>query len=568
MSIESLELLEQLRFTFGRGTARRKLALLESLRDEPLVDAEGVLRLHALLLFIAAYPDNKTVRSVVERMLDEFNDRVDLDEHRDELANSGIVGTEIQFPFFWFTLSQLVSRWPDQLHIDWAAFRGRRRALLDRRLAMLMPYSETLAIEEAALDTRDWIERLKGPDETDAAFVVRRFEALKAEPMPKETVFEEMDIPFIFRPGANTPSATRNRHDASPVVYQSRPPERSRNTFRDELERPPAKPRSVGRREARKLSDMALTLMVTRLRDLDSFVHGREDDVRVVDYPQGFQLVCIGARPERRQMIDAAYGFLMLRNGVLIGYVLSAALFGSAEVAYNVSPEFRGAEAAHLYARCLHAVRHMFGAETFMVDPYQMGHENPEGLRSGAWWFYYKLGFRPRDPRIARMAEAEHRKVREQKGYRSSLAKLNRLSSVNMYMHLGEPRDDVIGEFARENVGLHIVRYLADRFGADRERGVARCAHEVAELTEMKAGDLDPGERLALDRWAPLVRVLPDVKEWSATDRRALGRVIRAKGGRRESDFVRLFDRHEKLRRAVFDLSRQEPTGGTRAPGG
>jgi len=39
MSIESLELLEQLRFTFGRGTARRKLALLESLRDEPLVDA-------------------------------------------------------------------------------------------------------------------------------------------------------------------------------------------------------------------------------------------------------------------------------------------------------------------------------------------------------------------------------------------------------------------------------------------------------------------------------------------------------------------------------------------------
>jgi len=74
-------------------------------------------------LFIAAYPDNKTVRSVVERMLDEFNDRVDLDEHRDELANSGIVGTEIQFPFFWFTLSQLVSRWPDQLHCWTAGWR-------------------------------------------------------------------------------------------------------------------------------------------------------------------------------------------------------------------------------------------------------------------------------------------------------------------------------------------------------------------------------------------------------------------------------------------------------------
>ena len=54
-----------------------------------------------------------------------------------------------------------------------------------------------------------------------------------------------------------------------------------------------------------------------------------ENDVRIVDYPEGFQLVCIGSTPQRRQMLDAAYGFLMLRNGVLIGYVLSASLFGS-----------------------------------------------------------------------------------------------------------------------------------------------------------------------------------------------------------------------------------------------
>jgi hypothetical protein len=128
-----------------------------------------------------------------------------------------------------------------------------------------------------------------------------------------------------------------------------------------------------------------------------------------------------------------------------------------------------------------------------------------------------------------------------------------------MYMDLGEPRDDVIGEFARENVGLHIVRYVAHRFGADRERGAARCAGEVAELTGLKLRDLEPGERLALERWAPLVRVLPGVEEWSAPDRRALGRVIRAKGGRRESDFVGLFDRHARLRRAVFELSREEP---------
>ena len=38
--------------------------------------------------------------------------------------------------------------------------------------------------------------------------------------------------------------------------------------------------------------------------------------MRVLQYPEGFEFVCLGTVPERRQMLDAAYGFLLLRNGV------------------------------------------------------------------------------------------------------------------------------------------------------------------------------------------------------------------------------------------------------------
>ena len=48
---------------------------------------------------------------------------------------------------------------------------------------------------------------------------------------------------------------------------------------------------------------------------------------------------------------------------------------------------------------------------------------------------------------------------------------------------------------------------------------------------------------------------LGDVERWPAPDRRALVDVVKAKGGRRESDFVRLFDRHRRLRRAVLRLA-------------
>jgi hypothetical protein len=62
-------------------------------------------------------------------------------------------------------------------------------------------------------------------------------------------------------------------------------------------------------------------------------------------------------------------------------------------------------------------------------------------------------------------------------------------------------------------------------------------------------------ERRAWERWSPLILILPGVKRWSARNKRALIRVVRAKGGRREAEFVRLFDRHQPLRRAVLKLT-------------
>ena len=59
-------------------------------------------------------------------------------------------------------------------------------------------------------------------------------------------------------------------------------------------------------------------------------------------------------------------------------------------------------------------------------------------------------------------------------------------------------------------------------------------------------------ERLAWQRWSPFVLALPGVQRWSAADWRAVARVLRAKGGRRESDFAALFGAHPRLVRALY----------------
>ena len=48
------------------------------------------------------------------------------------------------------------------------------------------------------------------------------------------------------------------------------------------------------------------------------------------------------------------------------------------------------------------------------------------------------------------------------------------------------------------------------------------------------------------------------VERWSREDKLALAKVARAKGGRRETDYMRLFNEHKKLRRALLKLAARD----------
>jgi hypothetical protein len=549
-----LDQLERIRLEFGGDAEVRKIALLRTLAGLVLPAAKQVLRLHDLLCFMRAYPDGRQVLVRVERMLVDFPRRRDLRRHRTALADSGIAGTVIEFRFFWPTAKWLARRWGAQLSIVWPDFDGRDQ--LEDLLPLLTHFSETPALDELAYTPRQWVTRLKGPVETDAAFLVRRFAALSMDEFARETLYDRLDPPLRLAPGPDTPSRTAAHVAQGRVVFQTAPLARARPDLEAELGRRPLSVRAVSRREGQELIDLARAAMVTRSRDLDVFSWGDPDDVRLADCGDSLQFAVIGAIPERRLLMEAVYAFLTLKNGVPIGYVLNSALYGSAEIAYNVFETWRGAEAGAIYGRVLATVRHVFGADSFTIYPYQLGEGNHEAIESGAWWFYQKLGFRPRDPDARRLMEQELKRMRSRPSHRSSAATLRRLAHANLYYHSGRARDDVIGLLPLPAAGLAVSALLVSRFGSDRERGAGVCADEAARLLGVGSRrGWSGGERLAWERWSPLVLALPGVSSWTAGERRALVEVVRAKGGRRESDFVRRFDRHRRLREALRRLT-------------
>jgi hypothetical protein len=587
--------LEALRAHFGgpeaAATAARKAELLQALARARLAGADAVLRLHEAACFLRACPDDARVLLAAGRLLSGFEARADLRAARDVLENSGVAGTDVVYPFFASTAAWLARRFADRLHVDWdagGAGAAERRALeerLDAVLPLVAHWAETPGLDEEDLGLRAWLRRMAGRD-TGAALLVGGLDRLARDAFLREYLFDQLGLWLRLSPRGTAvpareplPSRTRARWGGAPVVFQTRPLRRGRPVLPDVLRERPRRVRDLPEREGAELVTLAREAMVTRNRDLDVFAYGDPRDVRLVEWEDGLSFACIGARPERRLLLEAVYGLLTLKNGVPIGYVLYSALFGSSEIAYNVFDTWRGGEAGHVYGRVLATARHLFGSDSFTIYPYQLGDDNEEGLASGAWWFYQKLGFRPKDRATLALMERELAAMRRRPGHRTGIATLRRLARHNVYYHAGREREDVIGRLPLARVGLAVTDMLAARFGADRAAGARRCERDAAALLSAGApggprgaggGAARPAsrglppsrllagwtreERLAFTRWAPVVLVLPGVAGWPLPERRALLDVIRAKGGLRESDYVSGFDAHRRLRRAVLRL--------------
>lgn len=426
-----LRRLEATRLDYGTGQAHTKFELLRALARRSLRSPQAVASLHEHLCFLRAYPDNAAVLRSARRMLREFASRADARRYRRALIDSGIAGSDIRYPFFWATARRLAQHWPERLGIDWRQFHDRERFVAALQVLLGPGPAACRAVTLQGL--RSGLARLSGGAGRDGTFIVRRVEAMSSDDFKREKFFDAIELPLVLRAGTTTPSRTAAEYRRSPVVYRQQAPSGARPDLLGELARAPRAVRKVWRREGRVLLTLAQDAMATRARDLDAFAYGDERDVRLVDDGDGLQWAVIGMLPERRPKRKDTYGFLGLRNGVPVSYLDAHFWSGSVDTSFNVFEAFRGGEAAFIFARLLATFRLLFGTRSFALAPYQLGKDNDEALASGAWWFYYKLGFRPRNRAIQALARQELLRMRARPGYRSSTRTLARLADDYLY---------------------------------------------------------------------------------------------------------------------------------------
>lgn len=548
----ALARLERQRFHFGNAQAQAaKLDALRALARADLRSARAVRQLHELLCWMRAYPDGAPLLAEVERQLAQFHRRADLRRHREALATSGIAGTATHFRFFHAQALWLARRWPRQLVID--RRHDEPEARLARALPLLVSHSEMQSLIEAKLDGFAALDRVRDPHSTDAAFLLERIAAMPGDGFTREAFGDAIDLGFTLQAGEDTPTRTTAFFATAPRATSCSGPRRERPDLRTELARAPRHIRRLSKADGEAAVDLARAAMVLRERSLEAFSYADAGDAWLLDDGEGLAFVFIGVVPERRQTLAAMCGGLTLRHGVPIGYLQADIVGAAAALSFNTFETFRGGEAAYTFARWLAALRAFWGTTSFSIEPYQLGQHNDEALDSGAWWFYAKLGFAPRDATVRALAERERARLARRPGERSSRATLQRLAATHLCFDLDPARPEPLPP--QVALGWKVAALLGERAGADREAALERCSIETIRLLGLTSlRGFKATERQAWQRWAPLVALL-DLSRWSADERQSLAALIRAKGGRDERAHVRAVQAHIRLRHALRGLT-------------
>ncbi|MDP3773479.1 MAG: hypothetical protein Q8Q85_04365, partial [Gemmatimonadales bacterium] len=277
-----------------------------------------------------------------------------------------------------------------------------------------------------------------------------------------------------------------------------------------------------------------------REREFHVIVHANRDEVYRVDAGRGLEIYVIGlARPERLTL-ESDFGALLVKNGAPLGYGYAVLLGDRADIAINIFPTYRAGESPYVFSRFTSLFHHHFGARKFIMRRYQLGHDNPEGIEAGSFWFYHKLGFRSIDAKVRAAADVEAARLARRKGARSDAATLRRLARSDMLITSAGTPVDAFRDVEVKRVGLAVTQLIERRYGGDRTRALRDLARRVARVL---------GTARVPERLAPVAALIPDLRQWSAAERERLARLLRAKEGKRERPFVFALQRHTRFMR-------------------
>jgi len=569
--------LEESKKTFGVKELPRLAKLLTQIPRRRFEDAESLIGLHESLMFMLAYPQSEELLKQTKEILASFPKRIEyLKKIEADLTPfeepeiSGIAATSLTA-----MLGYKFARWLSEYHtneveIDWEGYE--EEAGIGATLPRVLPLLEEEALVEAHLPFLDYIHVAKPKNAKDLVWLMRNFSRLDLSEKQKAELYESLKLYIRFAPDFDS-SRTGLKRDVQEIFYHEGPLiQRSDISLERELDAPALKIEKLSLKAGSEILDTIRTASVVRYRELHGFIWGDEKSFLKVDLGRGVTVFLNEVLPENRLPLRAYHSGFIFKNGVPVGYVEGLSLFEKMEVGFNLYYTFREGETAWLYVQLLRIFKQHLGVTVFSVDPYQIGHENEEGIESGAFWFYRKLGFHPMLDEVAEIVEREEKKIAKHKGYRTPVKILRKISKSQLFYTYSDSRSDSPDsyrertrinqsgiqnqwkDFHLRNIMLAIQRRMSQRFNgnASKMREVTR--QQVLRILDIDLNELKQTEHEAFSNFALVLSIIPNFSKWTKEEKGLTVKIFRAKGSGSEVHYLQLMQKHKQLREVLIRI--------------
>jgi hypothetical protein len=465
---------------------------------------------------------------------------------------SGIAGTTVTSNFSFAIVRWLVAKYPSQLSIDWDWFEEEDR--FGATMPRFLPLLEDDAMVEAHVPFRDWLHAATG-GKNELEWIIGRFESLGISDKAKAELYDSLKLHVSWKFGFRS-SRTGMKLPTRRIFFHDKPLiQRREVSLVAELNSPAIPVQRLSRAEGEKILDLARETSAVRYRELHGFTYGDAGRVLKADLGRGTQIFVMGVPPENRLPLRAYHAALVFKNGVPVAYFEGLSICERMESGFNLYYTFREGETAWLYARILRLMRQLLGVTVISIDPYQVGHENEEGVESGAFWFYRKLGFRPVRPELMKLTQSEERKMASDPRNRTSARTLRKLAAGHMLFELPGASTGKWDRFQVRHVGLAVQRRMARDFDSKPEEIREHSLQFIKRALKIKTDRWADGEREALQNLSLVLAMIPEIEKWSSAEKEMAMRIIRAKGGADEAGYLKLMQQHAKLRDALIRLA-------------
>lgn len=399
--------------------------LLSLIATSNLGSPSSVKLYHDSLLFLSAYPTTTHEHNTATRELIRIVQHV-ADVSNDDpsaFANSGIGGSETTAPF-----SHEVSR---SLVNSGASVSVNQDELDGRAIVKaVMPTLDPVEYEMLAGGEVDWTPYGPADERLYSHEVLRWLTATvdqnRLDTRGSEDLFSTLCANVTWSSSTTDPSIATSRAPIKKLATHKELQGRGSTVKFKQLRI------RLSKEQTRFVVEAARGVLCHFQRETDPTTYTQFDGVEYYECGRGLSVALFPMQSDMKMAVQSYVGHMVFKNGVPVAYGGTWLLFNEAGFGVNIFPAFRGGESALVVSALLDLYKSIFTIKSFTVDPYQIGSGNPDGIKSGAFWFYYRLGFRPEESHLRDLAKAEAHIIATEHGYRTSAKTLRVLAGSTM----------------------------------------------------------------------------------------------------------------------------------------